>query len=160
MSNFRCDELNFTSDGTEWNGEEMTDFKIERELCELEGLRVLTKCQKMLKQLKYCYVNVDGKGKADVVYDVTWSQAFPIIHGLVIGSIAAIYIGIEDTNDVTQDANGLIKYVSTKSIESIHPSVLEAVNVLSIAAKGSDETYHGLMHCCFLLPSVTLKANK
>jgi len=90
----------------------------------------------------------------DVAHELTWSSnTFPFIHSLIIGSIAAIYLGAEDSNDVVGDSRRIIMLLGTERESAIHPCVAQALTTLASAQPSDSDTYEALAACCFLLPT-------
>lgn len=88
----------------------------------------------------------------DIAHEVTWSNSvFPYFHSLLVGSIAAVYLGAEDPTSFRGDARRIVLLLDSKRENTIHPCILKAIETLA-SSSNDVATYQSLLDCCFLLP--------
>ena len=94
---------------------------------------------------------------SDSINDISrCSGVFPYMHGVILGSAAAIYLGYSDPYDIVSVASRILA-VETSS-RQIHPAVFNAIKMLSESkATDAKRTISGLRRCCFLVPMMTSK---
>jgi hypothetical protein len=87
----------------------------------------------------------------DFVHEPTRSNAlFPIIHSLIIGSVAVIYLGSDGCNDVREQARTVTELLKSES-SAVHPRIAQALQVLVSARFNDTKTQENLLRCCFLV---------
>lgn len=90
----------------------------------------------------------------DIAHEVTWSNTtFPFIHSLILGSIAALYVGADDSLDLRGEARRFLSLLAQKQENTFNTSVLQALEVLASSRLGDKQTKQSLVECCFLIPS-------
>lgn len=97
--------------------------------------------------------NQKSKREADIAHELTRSNAiFPLIHSIINGSIAAIFVGAEAANEVRDLARKVSQLVGEREVQTaVHPRIVESIEILSNASPGDDATCDGLFECCFLV---------
>lgn len=127
-----------------------------RNLCDVTE-RIVESSLKFVQSLES--FQLGGKRVGGVVHDVSWvNGVLPRAHGLLMGSIAAIYLGLGNVNDdIASDlANAVARVLGADAAHAqcLHPRLLQALQVLSRAERDDGETRDALLRCCFLLPTV------
>jgi hypothetical protein len=113
---------------------------------------VLELCSSALRRLHaHALSCIEKKCSPDFAHEPTRSNVlFPIIHSLIIGSVAVIYLGSDGCNDVREQARIVTKLLESESSAS-HPRIAQALQVLASAQFNDTKTQENLLRCCFLV---------
>lgn len=96
--------------------------------------------------------NQNNNRAPDVAHEMTRSNnLFPLIHSLIVGSIAVIYLGAEDHMGLRDEARRMVSLLDSEWETAIHPSVCQAVDGLASACPSDSKTCQSVVDCCFLL---------
>ena len=99
----------------------------------------------------------ENKRARDFAHESTRSNTlFPLIHSLIIGSIAVIYLGLDDCNNVREQAKSITELLELERESAVHPCVAQALQVLASTRFNDSKTQERLLQCCFLIPGCFL----
>jgi len=87
------------------------------------------------------------------------NQVFPCFHGIILGTIAAVYLGFAEEGIVAEARDTVFQicrdFNGGEVATGVHPCIFEALQVLSLAKPNCTETRENLLRCCFLLPGIS-----
>jgi Putative death-receptor fusion protein (DUF2428) len=78
------------------------------------------------------------------------NEIFPDVHGLFVSCIGVIYLTGHRHNSIQLLAQTLV----SECTSSLHPCILDTLNLLASSKKGDKNTYNNLLKVCFLAPGI------
>ena len=115
---------------------------------------VLELCSRVLHRLQARELSRrENKRAPDFAHESTRSNTlFPLIHSLIIGSIAVIYLGLDDGKNLIEQAKSVMELLQSEGESAVHPCIVQALQVLASTRFNDTETQERLLRCCFLVP--------
>jgi hypothetical protein len=102
----------------------------------------------LLKKLEERY---SQKEQHCIMNDISRNNSlFPDIAGVLVACIAIVYLDGANTECLQEKARSLLSLCSTNC--TMHPDILEALQVLVSVKPGADSTRDSLLQLCFLVP--------